>query len=139
MFDPQQNPCQPPHRVYVRLVCPPLSLANGLFWSYCRNAYFEQLRGMFPVYVSTSICSVIVGEIITILENDTGSRETIHRLETELEVYKRAYADLGEERKRFEKLNRDAEKHAEELKNQLKVASNSIRSSQCLAADHYIT
>lgn len=68
------------------------------------NVYFEQLRG----------------EIITILDNDTGSRETIHRLETELEVYKRAYADLGIERKRFEKLNRDAEKHAEELENQLK-------------------
>ncbi|KAJ3517567.1 hypothetical protein NLJ89_g428 [Agrocybe chaxingu] len=65
---------------------------------------FEQLRG----------------EIITILHNDNNSQETIRRLENELSVYKRAYADLDAERHRFERLKQESDKQKEDLENQLK-------------------
>ncbi|KAF8803670.1 hypothetical protein BYT27DRAFT_7194995 [Phlegmacium glaucopus] len=65
---------------------------------------FEQLRG----------------EIITIMHSDNASREMIRRLETELEVYKRAYADLDAELRRVEMLKLEADKQKEDLENQLK-------------------
>ncbi|KAF8165184.1 hypothetical protein B0H34DRAFT_227411 [Crassisporium funariophilum] len=68
------------------------------------GVYFEQLRG----------------EIINIMETGAASRETIRRLETELGVYKRAYADLDAERQRFERLKQEADKQKEDLENQLK-------------------
>ena len=55
------------------------------------------------------------------MESDTSSRETIRRLETELEVYKRAYADLDAARRRVEMLKLEADKQKEDLENQLKV------------------
>ena len=64
-----------------------------------------------------------IGEIITIMETDTASRETIRRLETELGVYKRAYADLDAERRRVEMLKLEADKQKEDLENRLKVNS----------------
>lgn len=62
-----------------------------------------------------------IGEIITMLDTDTASRETIRRLETELGVYKRAYADLDADRRRVERLRLDTNKQKEDLENQLKV------------------
>ncbi|KAF8196944.1 hypothetical protein BJ912DRAFT_1079967 [Pholiota molesta] len=59
------------------------------------------------------------GEILTVLEAEAGSPEIIRRLENELGVYKRAYADLDAER--FETLKRDTDKQKEDLENQLKV------------------
>jgi len=54
------------------------------------------------------------------MESDTASRETIRRLETELGVYKRAYADLDADRRRVERLKLDTDKQKEDLENQLK-------------------
>jgi len=84
--------------------------------------YFEQLRGMIDTLsIHWAWSNVYIGEIITIMESDTVSRETIRRLETDLEVYKRAYADLDAERRRFEMLKLEADKQKEDLENQLKV------------------
>ena len=55
------------------------------------------------------------------MESDTASQETIRKLETELGVYKRAYADLDEERRRVERLKLETDKQKEDLENQLKV------------------
>lgn len=63
------------------------------------------------------------GEIISLLEHDTVSREAIKQLENELGVYKRAYAGLDAERQRFEQQIQEAEKKREILENQLKVVS----------------
>ncbi|KDR83572.1 hypothetical protein GALMADRAFT_235821 [Galerina marginata CBS 339.88] len=68
------------------------------------GAYFEQLRG----------------EIISILEHDSVSRETIKQLENDLGVYKRAYAGVEAERQRFEQQIQEADKKREALENQLK-------------------
>lgn len=57
------------------------------------------------------------------MESDTASQETIRRLETELGVYKRAYADLDADRRRVERLKQETEKQKEDLENQLKVAN----------------
>lgn len=69
------------------------------------------------------------------MESDTTSQETIRRLEadigrleTDLGVYKRAYARLDEERLRVERLKLETDKQKEDLENQLKVikVSNSL-------------
>ena len=57
------------------------------------------------------------------MDSDTASQETIRRLETELGVYKRAYADLDADRRRVERLKLETEKQKEDLENQLKVAN----------------
>lgn len=57
------------------------------------------------------------------MESDTASRETIRRLETELGVYKRAYADLDADRRRVEMLKLETDKQKEDLENQLKVVT----------------
>ena len=57
------------------------------------------------------------------MESDTASQETIRRLETELGVYKRAYADLDAERRRVETLKLETDKQKEDLENQLKVTN----------------
>lgn len=63
------------------------------------------------------------------MESDTASRETIRRLETELGVYKRAYADLDADRRRVERLKLDTDKQKEDLENQLKVRFQTVHSS----------
>ncbi|KAF9469028.1 hypothetical protein BDZ94DRAFT_1304168 [Collybia nuda] len=68
------------------------------------GVYFEQLRG----------------EIIQILGNENLYQDRIQKLESELSVYKRAYADVDSERRRFEILKQEAEKQKEDLENQLK-------------------
>lgn len=55
------------------------------------------------------------------MDKDRTVQDTIKRLESELNVYKRAYADLDAERERFEKLKRESDKQKEDLEQQLKV------------------
>lgn len=73
-----------------------------------------------------------IGEIITVMESDTASRDTIRRLENELAVYKRAYADLDADRHRVEMLKLEADKRKEDLENQLKV---NLFSKVCLGVE----
>jgi chromosome segregation ATPase len=64
-----------------------------------------------------------LGEILNIMESDTASQETIRRLEADLGVYKRAYADLDADRRRVERLKQETDKQKEDLENQLKVTN----------------
>ena len=64
-----------------------------------------------------------LGEILSIMESDTASKEKIRRLETELGVYRRAYADLEADQRRVERLKLETDKKKEDLENQLKVTN----------------
>ena len=64
-----------------------------------------------------------LGEILSIMESDTASQEKIRRLETELGVYRRAYADLEADQRRVERLKLETDKQKEDLENQLKVTN----------------
>ena len=57
------------------------------------------------------------------MESDTASQEKIRRLETELGVYRRAYADLEADQRRVERLKLETDKQKEDLENQLKVTN----------------
>lgn len=94
---------------------------------------FEQLRGMDIRYQFIQPGPLIyIGEIITMMESDTTSREMIRKLETELEVYKRAYADLDADRRRVERLKLETDKQKEDLENQLKVINVSNGSPELM-------
>ncbi|KAF9534146.1 hypothetical protein CPB83DRAFT_803828 [Crepidotus variabilis] len=54
------------------------------------------------------------------LASDTNTRVVIQKLESDLDVYKRAYAGLDAERQRTERLKQEADKQREDLENQLK-------------------
>jgi hypothetical protein len=86
------------------------------------GVYFEQLRGMLGItYAHLRDLTYRTGEIIQILNTDSLYQDKIQKLESELSVYKRAYADVDSERRRFEILKQEAEKQKEDLENQLKV------------------
>ena len=56
------------------------------------------------------------------LSTEALCRDQIQKLETELSVYKRAYADVDGERRRLKTCKEDADKQMSILENQLKVS-----------------
>jgi len=61
------------------------------------------------------------GEITKMLEHDALSKETIRRLEADLNVYKRAYEGLQADHLRDQKVKLEVEKQNAELEQKLKV------------------
>lgn len=64
-----------------------------------------------------------LGEMFNLLGNESQHRETIQKLEAELGVYKRAYADVDAELRQVEKVKQEAEKQRDDLESQLKASS----------------
>lgn len=70
-----------------------------------------------------------LGEFQNLLSTEALCRDQIQKLETELSVYKRAYADVDGERRRLETFKEEAGKQMDILENQLKVSIAVARSN----------
>jgi hypothetical protein len=68
--------------------------------------------------ISLKVC---LGEVQSLLSSEALCRDQIQKLESELSVYKRAYAHVDGERRRLETFKEEAEKQMGLLENQLKV------------------
>lgn len=62
-----------------------------------------------------------LGEIANVLSNEASYCDQIRKLEAELSVYKRAYADVDAERRQLEKSKHEADQERALLENQLRV------------------
>ncbi|THV07767.1 hypothetical protein K435DRAFT_168826 [Dendrothele bispora CBS 962.96] len=62
------------------------------------------------------------GEVTSLLEENAGHLREINKLQSELNVYKRAYGDIESERDKLEQLKIEVEKKNMDLETRLKVS-----------------